>query len=231
VRASAIKIVQALAFLGVAGAANAQQGVILGSGANSRVAEPRGAEAPTSAKLSKTDVARIVTVGLARCMLQRNRKAIVPALLAPRFAVDPGAKQPAMAASECLEDGTLTIPPNVLRAAYFTALYRDEFRTGMPVLPSVANGFHDGASEPFGDKQRQWIGLRQFADCVARRDLRSTHALIVAEAGSAAEPAAFKALAPHLGPCLPAGLSLKFTPAVLSGLLAEVVYRQGVAGQ
>ena len=36
--------------------------------------------------------------------------------------------------------------------------------------------------------------------------------------------------APHLGPCLTAGQQVKFSKTVLSGLLAEVLYRVATAG-
>ena len=210
-------------------AASAQGGVFYGTPSQSRIAEPEAAQVPRSKRLTEDDVARVTTIRFARCMLQRNRRKIEPALLSQHYNTGRGIDVPNLASSDCLAEGVLKMPYQILRGSYFTVLYREKFGDGPPALPSSSLNFHDGAVEPFTDGQRQWVALRQFADCAARRNPAAAHAAVIAEPGSAADTAAFKALGPSLSACLPSGTTLKFSRAMLSGLFAEVMYRQSLA--
>ncbi|HEX8215026.1 MAG TPA: hypothetical protein VF582_06090 [Allosphingosinicella sp.] len=69
------------------------------------------------------------------------------------------------------------------------------------------------------------MALRSFADCVVRADPPASHKLLLTDIGAEREQAAFKALMPVFGNCLPRGNALTFSKPVLRGLIAEIAFR------
>lgn len=75
-----------------------------------------------------------------------------------------------------------------------------------------------------GDYDASSVGMRQFGDCVVARAPAEALNLVRAAAGSATESAATSALQPALGPCAPAGQSLRFKRQDLRLIVAEPLY-------
>jgi hypothetical protein len=199
----------------------AQQRVIEGtSGEYTRIARPE----PTNATTAPDVAARIVTRQFAECTVRHGRASVVKALQLAPFGKKSRDRLVALPSDDCPAD--VGMAPLLFRGALFGVLYREATRDGPPTLLLQPLDFAEGASPPFEPEQREAIATRQFADCVVRRDLTHAHVAVVAEPGSQAETAAFAALSPHLGACLPQGMTIKFSRSMLSGLFAEVMYRQ-----
>lgn len=215
-------LMMAAAALTVADSAAAQElGTRLG---------PRGTPAVIAkGGMTTSDTARLAIVDFATCVLQRERARAMTTLAAfPDRAGYEGLRK--LGRNGCLSQGTLEFDLTLFRGALFTALYRERFGAKLPVLPEASANFREGAPDPLDDISGQAIALREFGECVVRRDPGVVHSIVTAKIGSAEEDALYKALVPHLGPCLNAGLQVKFSKTVLSGLLAEVLYRDAASG-
>ena len=68
--------------------------------------------------------------------------------------------------------------------------------------------------------------MRNFGDCVVAIDRMQADAAIRADVVSAAETAAYRALGPAMARCVQPNSSLRFSRAVLEGVLSEALYRQ-----
>lgn len=68
-------------------------------------------------------------------------------------------------------------------------------------------------------------GYEDVATCVAVRDPAGVMALIRSEPGTDQESVAFNRLVPHLGPCLPEGLTLTLSPGPVRAIVAVGLYR------
>ena len=65
----------------------------------------------------------------------------------------------------------------------------------------------------------------QIGECAARANPAGVTALLAADAGSPEERAAFSALVPSIGACVPGGVDLRMPKLLLRGYLAEGAYR------
>jgi hypothetical protein len=119
----------------------------------------------------------------------------------------------------------------LLRGAFYELFYRERFGSEPPVLPPAPIDFAAQNAGTLSDEARTDIALRQFGDCVARRDIQDSHALVLSTPGRPEETAAVKALAPHFGACVVQGSKWTLNRSSVSAILAEVLYREGVAAQ
>jgi hypothetical protein len=131
----------------------------------------------------------------------------------------------------CLAEGQLSMPSNLLRGALYQVLYREKFASEPPALPSVPIDFAAGQQATLSDDAKTEVALRQFGDCVVRRDIRDAHALVRSTPGSSAETAAIQALSPHFAPCVIQGAKWTLNRASVTAILSEVLYREGIAAQ
>lgn len=198
-------------------------------GGGTRITGPAPAEIPTGA-MSKDDKARIVTIRFAACLIKARRSAAMAAIQPEPWEADAGGKLLKIVDSRCLESGELKMPTNLLRGALYQVLYREKFPDGPPALPPSAIDFTAKRGGSFTDEEKTEIALRQFGDCVARRDINDAHAMIMSIPGSSAETAALKSLVPHFSPCIVQGSKWTLNRNSVAAILSEVLYREGVAG-
>lgn len=83
---------------------------------------PRRARIPDGSD-KNIDAARIVAANFARCVVARNPKGVARAIDLPPGPLSSKAMT-ALATSECLDSGQMTIPQRVMRGALFVELYR-----------------------------------------------------------------------------------------------------------
>jgi len=141
---------------------------------------------------------------------------------------------------ECLllRGGTwmeMRIRPDALRASLFASLYKRDFGRVPPPQVSAVPPLR--LSEEFeGDPAQlpQTVRVtRAIGDCAARADAASAHAFLLTTLGSSQERQALGPVTAALANCLPEGQQLRFSRAMLRGILAEALYklRRVAAGQ
>ena len=127
-----------------------------------------------------------------------------------------------MAATAFTYVSKLRFPAPLLRGEAFRALYLAE-----PTQPGraavqpgeIAAGWSTAPEDPA-------TPMRNFGDCVVAIDRVQADAAIRADVAGAAETAAYRALGPAFARCVSANSTLRFSRAVLEGVLSEALYRQ-----
>jgi hypothetical protein len=114
--------------------------------------------------------------------------------------------------SDCLAEGRLIMPPQLLRGALYRALYLRDFGK-RPPSASASGPMHE--DNP----------LRLFGHCVYAIDPVDVRAFVMADPATALEKEAIAALGPALAQCVSPGSQIRFSPAVLQAILAEAAYR------
>ncbi|WP_264940125.1 hypothetical protein [Sphingomonas caeni] len=135
-----------------------------------------------------------------------------------------------LANDDCLAAGELRFNTLLFRGGLYTALYRERFGRQMPALPQGPANFSAGAPQPLDADAAKAIALREFGECVVRADPATAHAIVTVRIGSAEEARLYTVLGPLLGPCVYEGQEVKFSKTVLSGLFAEILYRDATEG-
>lgn len=135
-----------------------------------------------------------------------------------------------LATERCLYEGSLSFVPSLLRGALFAAAYRRDYGSDAPPPSPTRVDFAAGIPEGGQDREAN-IGLLLFADCVAQADPKDARTAVLAPVGSDEEARAYGGLLPHLNGCLFKGQEITFSKGVLSGILAEVLYRNAAQSQ
>jgi hypothetical protein len=134
----------------------------------------------------------------------------------------------------CLSgSGQLGFSFNLLRGGIFQGLYAREFRNGGPTDFSAVTttGYRELYDGPISPQVRSALALEQFGECVSRADAAGVQTFLRQIAGSAGERAAIQALTPRFAACIPRNETIRFSPSVLKGALAEGIYRLSVAAR
>ncbi|QDX27982.1 hypothetical protein FPZ54_19500 [Sphingomonas suaedae] len=118
--------------------------------------------------------------------------------------------------------GQTGVPP--LRGALFVALYRAQFATRDPGISEAPPVSVDGTGAPLA--RQQWFAAAyRFANCVTRSASNEARLVVLSPAGSKASLDAFQAMNDRMANCLGAGQQFAVSRPVLTGLLAEALYR------
>jgi hypothetical protein len=192
----------------------------------SRIGRAKAATIPDRAGLSNIDEARITMDAFADCMVTRDsRKAT--AYRDTKYD-DPKAREllKDMVSDQCLMDGMLRMPNDLLRGSIFKSFYRREVKAGDAPFQEKAVDFVNYLNDPAMPDARRYLILLDFAGCVVRADAAKARAFILVEPGSSAEKAALAALQPQFGPCFPAGANVTLNKSIISAVLAEALYRE-----
>ncbi len=194
----------------------------------SHIARPTPAEIPLS-HMSETDKARATIVALSQCIVLSHRGEVERALAIPPLDKQANRALGALAGSECLRYGELSMKTTMLRGGIYAALYRIDFAKSAPAIADRPLDFSADVQGAVTPDAQQYLWLRQFADCVVRTDPADARTLVLSPVASAAENASFTALAPHFNGCAVQGMTLTFSKIILSGLVAEALYREAKA--
>ncbi|SCW68357.1 hypothetical protein SAMN02927924_02105 [Sphingobium faniae] len=191
----------------------------------SHIHRPKPVEIVDSVKLTKSEIARRATNEFGQCVVMTSPKKV-------DVTVALGLKEPALTRSlkslatpECLREGALKMPQELMLGSIFRAMYLRDFSKAQPPLLERGFDFKALVEDPNSPDGVAQILLRDFADCVVRADLEASRTLTMSTAGSAKEKSAFAMLIPKMGPCMPQGLTVNFSKDVLAALIAEVLYR------
>jgi len=199
------------------------RGLVLAAAMSSFAVQPLGAaERPANGG----DEARATFLQYAKCTLDvRGEQAHAAVGYFPDSREEMRALQ-GLPASECVQYATSTFSTRLFRGALYTAMYQARFADGLPALVASKPDFAAGAQSRITSEQQAMIQLRDFADCVVRRDGANAHAAVIGPVGSEAERSAFDNLQPTLAACMTRGQNVAFSKPVIVGLLAEVLYRE-----
>lgn len=197
-------------------------------GGGTRLTGPPPAEIPRY-PISDEDKARIVTQDLAACLIKRHREAVLKAIQEDPWQENARKMLISVVDSRCLAEGSLAVPPNLMRGAFYSQFYREKFAAAPPTLPASAVELAAAGNSNLTDDAKTGIALLQFGDCVARQDVNDAHAFVLSKPGSPTEDAALSALMPHFGPCVVQGSKWTLNRSSVSAILSEVLYREGMA--
>lgn len=135
---------------------------------------------------------------------------------------------------ECLSgSGSLSFSRALMRGGLFQALYAREFRGGGPTdFTGIAStGYRQIYEGELSPEVRSALALEQFGECVSRADAAGVQTLLRQGPGSAGERAAIQSLVPRFAGCIPRNETIRFSPSVLKGALAEGIYRLSIAAR
>lgn len=126
-----------------------------------------------------------------------------------------------------IEGGTLSFSSGLYRGALFQALYEREFKRSGPTDFSAVTdtGYRRLYSTPLSAEARTAIALEQFGECVSRADPAGVQKLLLQRPGSSDEDEAINALRPKFAACIPRDQTIRFSPSILKGAVAEGLYR------
>ena len=135
-----------------------------------------------------------------------------------------------LADADCLSSGELTMTDQLLRGALYAELYRRSYSYHAPSISGAGiDWWADTTGQPDGDANN-YVALRQFAECLVLKHPEESRQLMLVPPRSHREDEALGAMVPDMGPCLVAGVELKFSKPVVEGLIAEALYRLSVRG-
>jgi len=199
------------------------RGLVLAAAMSLMSAQPAAAADRSG---SGADDARATFLQYAKCTLDvRGEQAMAAVTHFPDSREEMRALQ-SLPASECVKYATSTFSTRLFRGALYTAMYQARFAAGAPALVAVKPDFGVGSGQTLTPDQQAMVQLRDFADCVVRRDSANAHAVVIGPIGSDAERTGFANLQPTLSACMVRGQNVAFSKPVLVGLLAEVLYRE-----
>lgn len=178
-----------------------------------------------------TETARKLMYDFAECVVKRSGKNIrrfmntAPGTKAARDLAD------SFATDDCISAGEMTMNERLMRGAVYENLYVQEFKAAK--APGIASALPVGSSATAAGSEAEnanEVALRTYAACVVLAAPESTRALVLTRVGTQAERTAFTAVMPLLSSCLDEKAKLAFSPSVLRGLIAEVLYKLTKAG-
>ncbi|WP_294323048.1 hypothetical protein [uncultured Sphingomonas sp.] len=194
----------------------------------SSIPVPRRARISNESGLTEQAQARRTLAEFARCTVDR-RSAEVSVIAAQPAEKLSDSRFMKIADDECLSSGQMRMRPLLMRAALFVELYRRrdqaERRGAAWAVPAVAFDERAAVAGAATGGLALEVGLLSFASCVIRHDAEAAKAVVLKPTASKEQDAAFAALAPHLGQCLPSGQNVKLSKPILEGALGEVLYR------
>lgn len=182
--------------------------------------------------VSPSERARLALNELALCRLEKDDAAFKKLMMeqpVPELAEEAYTKLAlGNLADDCFIEGELRLTAPLYVGSVYVALLRTEYRRAdrLPALTPIDYSSLADKNTAIG---AQFIATRDFAQCVVMAGPAQSAALIFSRELSKSENEAFAAVAPQLGPCLPAGQKFTMSRSSLFGLLAEALYRSSIA--
>lgn len=224
------RVVFALTVLGMAQGAVAQRRVESDTG--SHIPIPKRARIPEALDASKAESARVALAEFARCTVDRKAADVAKMLTIAANRLDDKVWT-RLADDQCLDSGMMKFRSILLRGALFVELehrrYDFKQRGKQWMLPVVP--INDSLTIAPQDPDPTSTALLSFATCVVDHAPDKAEAVLRTPTASTAQNAAFTALNPELGTCLPQGATVKLSKSILEGALAEATYRGHIPAQ
>jgi hypothetical protein len=191
----------------------------------SRIGLTAPASIPDSSRLGNADRTRVTLVAFGECAVEHSRA--LASQLPATPADDPRVSKllSRLAVGECLRAGEIRMSELLMRGAVFVGLYRASYGKAATPVPSTPTDFKAEVRSPTDLAGQQHIAVRDFADCIARAAPEASRDLVLATPATKREAEAFKTLIPHFGPCMVQGSNVTFSKLVLTGMIAEALFR------
>lgn len=185
-------------------------------------------EEPGYTAASRKDAERTMA-DFARCEVKSSDGRAAALAFGREVAGTPSTYAQRLIKSRCARGGTqMRLNPELFRMSIFPALYSRDF--GKASLPDfAAMPPTDFAREFDGTPSQETLTLRNFGDCVVRRDAANSRAVVLSTLYKPEEATAFTALQPAMAQCVPQGQQLRFSRSVLRGAIGEALYKLTVA--
>ncbi|QNA84294.1 hypothetical protein G4G27_10065 [Sphingomonas sp. So64.6b] len=177
---------------------------------------------------SEREKARAVMNNFAECLDRADHKRVIRLLALPPFSSKARQEMKNVSDQGCMVVRELRFDPSLLRGSLFVVLFNRAAATSegaVTVAPIDYSADTVGETSP---RAAQYVTMRQFAACVVKKDPANSRAVVASAAGSDSERLAYSNLSPALSDCI-IGDKVKFSKQVVSGLLAEVLYRSTIA--
>jgi len=193
--------------------------------------------APAHAEGADDVTTAVVFWDYANCALDRDKWRVEEMLSAPKNsdARKEAARDLILKNEGCLKDGNLKMSPGIMRdtvaGAYVARYFKQAVAADFVAVPELyPEERMTSATEP---KTRLAIGLRRFAECVARKDYPRVAALLATRPFSEEETALFGQLGDTMNSCIPVeqGTKLGFGRLDLRARLGSVAYELAAAAK
>ena len=190
----------------------------------SRIARPAPAR-NADRVLNEEQRGRDMMNQLARCAIDMQPKAIAAAIV-----LEPGPDRDVLAKAatgECLEYGEMRFSGQIMRGAVFSELYRRAEASGGALLPKFRVSPPDLSKVPSTENPAaatNWF-LLWVSDCLAKTNRSDMHTILKSRTATSAQRAAYAAIIPAIGPCVPEGQTMTFSRVMLEGGFGEYLYR------
>lgn len=191
-------------------------------GTSSALAAGQSAAQIPMGKMSEGDRGRITARAFAECLLKRkpvwvDRLLGVPNPMSTRMLVRADM-------DECLDGGSLSFKPDLMRGALFGAKYRSVYAVpgAAPTMTPAAEIFYaaDRASDP------NFYSTLSIADCVVGKGPDVARKVVLTRPATPENNEAYRALLPNLTACMARGVTARISKANIDGFLAEALYRR-----
>ncbi len=210
-----------VAVFGISVPASSQKETDLGS----RISRPKRAETPDLG-YTKEESSRITFREFARCTFAKSPAKVASILMEPPGS-DPKTLGNLASRSDCLSGGILTFNSMLFRGALFGEMYRvrqkSPDRAWTYPVPPIDLENVPGAQSPDDVKVNYF--LMDMSDCLYKKDPEAVKAVVMEPTASKTQKAAFDRVIAQLGPCVPQGLTMKFSRSIIETTLGEYLYR------
>jgi len=183
-------------------------------------------------KLVKPKEAERTMAQFSKCLLRKpwRKTAAMNYLALPNGDPEQGKRGLALTSSGCVPSGTsqMRFQSRMFRNSIFSALYAKYFRKEEPknLVTKPPLDFKLEFNEVRAPVSKLELAVRNFGDCVSRRNADEVHSLLLTPIHSNKEKESISAIMPDLSACLTDGVQLKFSRTVIRGILAEAMYKR-----
>jgi len=192
----------------------------------SHILIPRRARIPENTASDRVRISRQVMSEFARCVVDREPKAVARAVSASSQrdfdkAVD------ALSTDECLDSGMMRFKTDAMRGPLFVELYRRRAdaeahqKPWGPVAPKINLGTTP-AQDSIDGEHLPWLS---FGECVVSTDSGAAQAIVLAPTASDLQDAAFAKAGAAFNACVSQGTTIRMGKQAIEAVLAEVLYR------
>ena len=184
------------------------------------------AKTPDNAYMKPSDKVRITLQAYGTCLIKDNRRQVESFLETWPDSPNYNSMVRRVASNNCIASGDLRMTSSFLRGALYVGLYKIDYKDSPASVSKAPINFGLQMTDASTPNTKVYVSRMLFADCVVRRAAEESRRLVLTTPASKDEDLALSKLLPFLGPCIPQGQNVQFDRTVLSGILAEALYRE-----
>ena len=159
------------------------------------------------------------------CTLNRDRNEVQALLDLPVDSRRYDSRLRGVVSEDCLAEGSIVIPPEILRGSLFEALYLEKYRRFDPPLAQVRYDYAAGYNKPLSKSAAAALSLVSVGDCVVRAQPAASRNFILNASTTAVGSRALALIISALPPCVFQGHQVHFSRPIVRAAVAEALYR------